>query len=219
VFGRKAGTAEGFHRYSDALKSADLVWNEDTLNTFLADPQAFLPGNRMTFPGLADAQARADVITYLQTATATEAQAEAGEQGGMRAAPQLLDLRRELGPNNRITSIRYCGELADQLRLVEAIALALGREVGQPVRGQSRFGALPGLPLDRFDPAPCRRLGRCHAGCRQRLHRHRETVRQRDLVRLRSLSEVDHDRTSTELRASRRRKLCIMRRLTRRGRW
>jgi cytochrome c len=110
MFGRKAGTAEGFHRYSDALTSADLVWNEDTLSTFLADPQAFLPGNRMTFPGLADVQARADVIAYLQTATAAGAQAEAGEQGSMMAAPQPLDLRREVGPNNRITSIRYCGD-------------------------------------------------------------------------------------------------------------
>jgi cytochrome c len=62
VFGRKAGTAEGFHRYSDALRSADLVWGEDALNGFLADPQAFLPGNRMTFRGIADAQGRADVI-------------------------------------------------------------------------------------------------------------------------------------------------------------
>jgi cytochrome c len=110
AFGRKAGTAEGFHRYSDALKSADLVWREDTLNAFLADPQAFLPGNRMTFPGLADPQARADVIAYLQTATAARAKAEAGEQGGTMASPQLTDLRREIGPNNRITSIRYCGE-------------------------------------------------------------------------------------------------------------
>ena len=110
VFGRKAGTAEGFHRYSDALKSADLVWSEDALNGFLADPQAFLPGNRMTFRGLADAQARADVIAYLQTATAAGAGAEAGEQGGMTAPAQLIDLRREVGPNNRITSIRYCGD-------------------------------------------------------------------------------------------------------------
>ena len=110
VFGRKAGTAEGFHRYSDALSSADLVWREDTLNRFLADPQAFLPGNRMTFPGIADAQGRADVIAYLQTATAAGGQTEAGEQGGMMATPQLLDLRREVGPNNRITSIRYCGD-------------------------------------------------------------------------------------------------------------
>ena len=53
VFGRKAGTAEGFHRYSDTLKSADLVWREDTLSGFLADPQAFLPGSRMTFSGSA----------------------------------------------------------------------------------------------------------------------------------------------------------------------
>jgi cytochrome c len=110
VFGRKTGTAEGFHRYSDALRSADLVWREDTLNNFLANPQAFLPGNRMTFPGIADAQGRADLIAYLQTATAVGARAEAGERGGMTAPPQLLDLRREVGPNNRITSIRHCGD-------------------------------------------------------------------------------------------------------------
>jgi cytochrome c len=110
VLGRKAGTAEGFHRYSDALKSADLVWREDTLSGFLADPQAFLPGNRMTFRGLADAQARADVIAYLQTATAAKSSAEAGAQGGMMAPADLIDLRREVGPNNRITSIRYCGD-------------------------------------------------------------------------------------------------------------
>jgi cytochrome c len=110
VFGRKAGTAEGFHRYSEALRSADLVWREDTLNTFLADPQAFLPGNRMTFPGLADAQARADLIAYLQTVPASGARAAAGEQGGMMAPAELINLRREVGPNNRITSIRYCGD-------------------------------------------------------------------------------------------------------------
>jgi cytochrome c len=109
VLGRRAGTAEGFHRYSDALRSADLVWREDTLNGFLANPQALLPGNRMTFPGITDAQARADLIAYLQTATAAGAQAEAGEQDAM-ATPQLMDLRREVGPNNRITSIRYCGD-------------------------------------------------------------------------------------------------------------
>jgi cytochrome c len=110
VFGRKAGTAEDFHRYSDALRSADLVWRQETLNGFLADPQAFLPGNRMTFRGIADAQGRADVIAYLQSASGGEAQAQAGEQGGMMAAPRLMDLRREVGPNNRITSIRYCGD-------------------------------------------------------------------------------------------------------------
>lgn len=110
MFGREAGTAEGFHRYSEALRSANLVWREDTLNGFLADPQAFLPGNRMTFRGIDDAQARADLIAYLEAATAAGARAEAAEQGGMMAAPQLMDLRREIGSNNRITSIRYCGD-------------------------------------------------------------------------------------------------------------
>jgi cytochrome c len=80
VFGRKAGTAEAFRRYSDALRSADLVWREDTLNTFLADPQAFLPGNRMTFPGIPDAQARADVVAYLQTASGGERRPRLGNR-------------------------------------------------------------------------------------------------------------------------------------------
>ena len=118
VFGRKAGTAEGFHRYSDALRSADLVWREDTLNGFLADPQAFLPGNRMTFSGIADAQARADVIAYLQTdERAREAAAEAvgagrhdgdaaaarSAAGGRAEQPDHLDplLRRHLHGRRR----------------------------------------------------------------------------------------------------------------------
>jgi cytochrome c len=108
VFGRKAGTAEGFHRYSDALRSADLVWREDTLNGFLADPQAFLPGNRMTFPGMSDAQARADVIAYLKETT--EAAAAGGDiEGGMMAAPELVDLKA-IGPERRVAAIRYCGD-------------------------------------------------------------------------------------------------------------
>jgi hypothetical protein len=45
-------------------------------------------------------------------------------------------------------------QLGDQLRLVEAIPLALGAEVGQPVQGQSRFRSLPRLPLDRLYRAP-----------------------------------------------------------------
>jgi cytochrome c len=110
VFGRKAGAATGFHRYSEAFRSADLLWGEDTLDAFLADPQDFLPGNRMTFAGVEDPQARADLIAYLRVATAEGAQAEATEQGGMMATPQLTDLRREVGPNNRITSIRYCDD-------------------------------------------------------------------------------------------------------------
>ena len=59
-------------------------------------------------------------------------------------------------------------QLADQLGLVEAIALALRREVGQSIQRQSRFRALAGLPLDRLDRAPGGCLGGGHACSRER---------------------------------------------------
>jgi hypothetical protein len=46
--------------------------------------------------------------------------------------------------------------------------------------------------LDRLDCTARGCLCRGHAGRRQRLHGYQETVRQRDLVRLRSLREVNH---------------------------
>jgi hypothetical protein len=63
-------------------------------------------------------------------------------------------------------------ELADQLRLIEAVALAVSREVGQPIQRQSCFGSLAGLPLDSLDRPTGRGLRCGHAGRRERLHRH-----------------------------------------------
>jgi cytochrome c len=37
---RKAGSAASFSRYSSALKSADIVWNDKTLDDWIADPPA-----------------------------------------------------------------------------------------------------------------------------------------------------------------------------------
>lgn len=64
IFGRNAGEAAGF-RYSPALKRSGIVWSEQTVDTFIADPQAVIPGNRMPFAGVPDASARADLIAYL----------------------------------------------------------------------------------------------------------------------------------------------------------
>ena len=64
VFGRKAGEGGDF-RYSPALKRSGIVWDERTVDRFIADPQAVVPGNRMPFAGIADAAARADLIAYL----------------------------------------------------------------------------------------------------------------------------------------------------------
>src|SRR5436309_11629072 len=59
LWGLKAGSAPGFTRYSEALKSSGVIWNADTLDAFLTDPRSFIPNNRMTFPGIRNAAARA----------------------------------------------------------------------------------------------------------------------------------------------------------------
>jgi cytochrome c2 len=64
VFGRKAGEVADF-RYSPALKRSAITWTPQTLDTFLADPQKTIPGNRMPYAGMPDAADRADLIAYL----------------------------------------------------------------------------------------------------------------------------------------------------------
>ena len=64
VFGRKAASLPDYD-YSDALKSANIIWNEETLDKWLTDPQAVAPGAKMFFH-LDNPQDRADVIAYLK---------------------------------------------------------------------------------------------------------------------------------------------------------
>jgi cytochrome c len=64
VYGRKAGSLPDY-AYSAALESSNVTWNEETLDKWLTDPQAFVPGAKMFFH-LDNAQDRADVIAYLK---------------------------------------------------------------------------------------------------------------------------------------------------------
>lgn len=68
VFGRKAGSVEGF-AYSDAVKAAGFIWDADHLNNWLADPRGFMPGTKMSFMGLKEPKDRIDVIAYLKVET------------------------------------------------------------------------------------------------------------------------------------------------------
>ncbi|MFN3857990.1 MAG: c-type cytochrome [Caulobacter sp.] len=72
VFGRKAGSVEGF-AYSDAVKNAGFTWDAEKLDAWLADPRGFLPGNKMSFVGVKDAQKRIDLIAYLKVETGYKA--------------------------------------------------------------------------------------------------------------------------------------------------
>lgn len=67
VIGRKAGTAVGY-TYSPALKAKGVVWSPASLDTFLAAPTRYAPGNKMAFAGLPNAKDRADLIAYLRQA-------------------------------------------------------------------------------------------------------------------------------------------------------
>ena len=73
VIGRVAGTHEGFN-YSKAVKAAGFVWDDDHIDHWLQNPRTFLPGNKMTFPGLPDAADRRDVIAFLNVEGATAPQ-------------------------------------------------------------------------------------------------------------------------------------------------
>src|SRR5262245_11740119 len=68
LWNRKAGGLTSFSRYSPALKSSDIVWNDDTLDEWIKDPQHLVPGNEMTFDGIKDAQPRADLLAFLKEA-------------------------------------------------------------------------------------------------------------------------------------------------------
>lgn len=68
VFGRKAGGVDGF-KYSKAMAESGIVWDEKTIDEFLAKPKDVVPKTRMAFPGLKKEQDRADLIAYLKQAT------------------------------------------------------------------------------------------------------------------------------------------------------
>jgi len=69
VFGRTAGTAPGF-KYTDAMAKSGVVWSPQTLDTFMKQPGALIPGNGMAFPGVANDADRASLIVYLQSSSA-----------------------------------------------------------------------------------------------------------------------------------------------------
>jgi cytochrome c len=67
LFGRRAGSVPGFD-YSEAMKRSRIVWDEKTLNLFLADPPKAVPGTSMGYAGIKDGTERADLIAYLKQA-------------------------------------------------------------------------------------------------------------------------------------------------------
>ena len=68
VFGRKAGTSPGY-AYSDGLKALGITWDAASIDKWIANPRAMVPGTKMTYIGMSDPKDRTDVVAYLKTVT------------------------------------------------------------------------------------------------------------------------------------------------------
>jgi cytochrome c len=116
LWNRKSGSLPSFPRYSGALKSAGIIWNNDTLDEWIKDPQHFIPGNTMTFPGIKNARQRQDLLAFLKDATqpghAPQAAQGGNQMGGMMgmmgggSVPNL----KKLDAEDRVQSINHCGD-------------------------------------------------------------------------------------------------------------
>lgn len=109
VLGESIATGRGGFAWSDALASHGGTWTYENMDAWLKSPKAFANGTKMSFPGLGDAQERANVIAYLHangggpafpapaapaaeegaadSAAATEEAAEEGSVAAEEAAP------------------------------------------------------------------------------------------------------------------------------------
>jgi cytochrome c len=68
LFGSKAGSRKVGYKFSKVLTESEVVWDEDTLSTWIENPKKMVPRTRMNF-GLKKPEQRADVIAYLKSVT------------------------------------------------------------------------------------------------------------------------------------------------------
>lgn len=71
LFGRRAGSVPNF-QYSEAMRRSGIVWSDETLDRFLADPLTTVPGTTMGYGGIKKADERRDLIAWLRQASAFE---------------------------------------------------------------------------------------------------------------------------------------------------
>src|SRR3984893_15170216 len=113
LWGRKAGGLPSFDRYSDALKSSGITWDDRALDGWLTDPQRMVPNNEMPFEGINDGRVRADLLAFLKDATKPGAapdrttQAQMNGMGGMMGGGRDPNLK-SLEPNKPVKAIIYC---------------------------------------------------------------------------------------------------------------
>lgn len=113
LWGRKAGSLPSFDRYSDALKSSGIIWDDRSLDGWLTGPDGMVPDNEMPFNGIKNPRDRADLLAFLKEATKPgaapqqSAQAQMGGMAGMMGGGGVSNLK-SLDPARQVKAITYC---------------------------------------------------------------------------------------------------------------
>lgn len=66
ILDKPAGMVDGY-KYSDAMKSSGITWDQSTFLDFIAKPKKVVKGTKMSFSGLKKATQRADLLAYFET--------------------------------------------------------------------------------------------------------------------------------------------------------
>ena len=90
LWGRKAGSLPSFERYSDALKSSGIIWDDRSLDGWLTDPDRMVPDNEMPFNGIKDARDRADLLAFLKQTTKPGAAPQRSAQAQMKGMDGMM---------------------------------------------------------------------------------------------------------------------------------
>lgn len=113
LWGRKAGSLSSFDRYSDALKSSGIIWDDRSLDGWLTDPQRMVPDNDMPFQGIDDDRVRVDLLAFLKEATKPGASQQMAQPGGMKGMGGMMGggsdpNLKTLEPAQQVKAITHC---------------------------------------------------------------------------------------------------------------
>lgn len=110
---RPSGAAEGYGRYSPELKSAGFEWSPSVLDAWVEAPEKMVPGTYMSFPGIPDPEVRSDLVAFLMIAGAKDGAKRVVAEELIPASWTRSVAPDPIGggsPDNRVMSIRHCGD-------------------------------------------------------------------------------------------------------------
>jgi cytochrome c len=146
TWGQKAGTAKGFLRYSDALKKSGVTWDGKTLDQWLIDPQRFIPGNSMTFPGIKDGITRGYIISYLKAVSEGKAPAASARQGGMMMGRAERANLKKAAADAQVSSLTHCRDTYT-LKTAKGATHKIWEFNLRLKTDSSEYGPAPGKPV------------------------------------------------------------------------